>query len=70
MKSPTSLPKREDAKNDPIVGLTEPAGMPASRSSANAPKRSMMADRSAASSEASPAAFADGGVAMSGEDGS
>ena len=26
VKSPASLPKGEDAKNDPIVGLTEPAG--------------------------------------------
>ena len=43
-------------------------GLPASLSFAYAPKRSMMANRSAALSEASPGAFTDGGVAMSGED--
>jgi hypothetical protein len=45
-------------------------GLPASLSCTYAPKRSMMANRSAALSEASPGAFPDGGVAMLGEDGS
>jgi len=42
--------------------------LPASQSCVYAPKRSMMADRSAALSEAPPGAFTDGGVAMFRED--
>jgi hypothetical protein len=43
-------------------------GLPASQFRAYASKRLMMANRSAALSEAPPAAFIDGGVAMSRED--